>query len=139
MIPFAPTIGQLKSAGFAHAEGVLEFVGLIEAPIISPALFVVPERETAQPNRLASGAHDQKISETFTVVLVVKSARLAGAVSEELQGYVTRIEEALIGWSHPDASGPCEYSGARLMSAEAHRVAWAMSFSVSRHFRKVSQ
>lgn len=139
MIPVGPTVERLKSAGFAHVEGVLEFAALTAPPRLSPALFVVPERETAQPNRLGSGGHDQKISETFAVVLVVRTERNADAVSEALQEHSSQIEQALIGWSHPGASGPCEYTGARLMSAEPHHVAWAMSFSVSRHFRKVSQ
>lgn len=139
MIPFAPTIARLKEGGFAHVEGAVEFAGLTEPPRVSPALFLVPEREAAQPNRLGSGGHDQKISETFSVVLVVRTERKLSAVSEVLQEHVEKVEQLLIGWKHPDASGLCDYVGGRLLSAEAHRVAWAMSFSVSRHFRKVSQ
>lgn len=139
MIAFAPTIARLKAAGFGHVEGVLEFLGLEQAPRVSPALFLVPERESAQPNRLGAGGHDQKITEVFSVILIVNSTRKAGDTSEVLQEHVKNIEDAIIGWKHPDASGACEYISARLMSVEAHRIAWAISFSVSRHFRKVSQ
>lgn len=139
MIAFRPIIERLKDAGFAHVEGLLEFAALTTPPRISPALFLVPEREAAQPNRLGAGGHDQKITEAFSVILVVRTERKADAISEALQEHSAQIEAALIGWQHPEASTPCEYSGARLMSAEAHHVAWAMSFSVSRHFRKVSQ
>ena len=139
MIAFAPTIAQLKAAGFAHVEGALEFVGLEQAPRISPALFILPERENAQPNKLGAGGHDQKITEAFSIVLIVNAVRKTGDASELLQEHIGKIEQAIIGWKHPDAAAPCEYAGARLMSAEGHRIAWAISFTVSRHFRKVSQ
>lgn len=139
MIAFGPIITLLKAAGFAHAEGALEFIGLEQAPRISPALFILPEREAAQPNRLGAGGHDQKITEAFSIVLIVKAERRTGEPSELLQEHVSRIEQAIIGWKHPEASSPCEYSGARVLSVEAHHVAWAMSFTCSRHFRKVSQ
>lgn len=139
MIAFAPIVDRLKEAGFSHVEGLLEFAALSTPPRLSPALFLVPEREAAQPNRLGAGGHDQKINETFSVVLVVRTERKADAISDALQQHAAQIEAALIGWKHPDATAPCEYASARLMSAEAHHVAWAMSFSVSRHFRKVSQ
>lgn len=139
MIAFRPIIDLLKDAGFAHVEGLLEFAALTTPPRLSPALFLVPERETAQPNRLGAGGHDQRITEGFSVILVVNSARKTGAVSEDLQEHSARVEQALIGWMHPEATTPCEYAGARLMSAEAHHAVWSMSFTVSRHFRKVSQ
>jgi len=139
MIAQAPIVAQLIAADFAHVEGVLEFAGLTDAPRVSPALYVVPERESAAPNRMGAGAIDQKVTEAFSIVVVVLSARRPGAVNEALTEAAGRIETALIGWKHPDASSPCELAGARLLSVDGQRVAWAMSFSVSRHFRKVSQ
>lgn len=139
MMEFAPTIAQLKGAGFASVEGVLEFAGLQAAPRLSPALFVVPERESAAPNRIASGVIDQKVTEVISVVLVVAAQRREGAAGEELQIHTGRIEQAMVGWRHPDASSPCEYAGGRLLSAEGQRVAWVMSFSACRHIRKESQ
>lgn len=138
MIGFAPTIARLRAAGFASVDGVLEFAGLSEAPRASPALFLVPESESAAANRMA-GVVDQKVTERFAVVLVVATARATRTVSEALQQHGKAIEEALVGWVHPDASGPCEMAGARLLSTEGQRVAWAISFSVSRHIRRQSQ
>ena len=134
MIAFAPIVARLKAHGFASVEGVLEFAGLVEAPRFSPALFIVPERESAQPNRM-SGVVDQKVTEIFAVVLVVATARAAKAASEALQEHSSAIEQALVGWTHPAASGPCEMVGSRLLSTEGQRVAWAISFSTSRHIR----
>lgn len=138
MMGFAPTVARLKEAGFASVEGVLEFAAQIEPPRMSPALFVVPERDTAQPNRMA-GVHDQKVTETFSVVLVVVGARRAATVSEELSLHAEAVMRSLAGWRHPEASGACDYVGGRLLSAEGQRVAWAISFSASRHIRKESQ
>ena len=139
MIAQTPIVAHLLAADFAHVEGVLEFVGLAEAPRVSPALFVAPERESAAPNRMGAGVVDQKITEIFNVIVVVLAARRPGKVNEALTEATGRIEEALGGWKHPDASSPCELVGGRLLSVDGQRVAWAMSFSVSRHFRKVSQ
>lgn len=139
MIGQAAIIARLKAAGFAHVEGLLEFAGLDEAPRMSPALYVVAERGTGAPNRMGSGVVDQKITETFSVVVVVQATRLASGASDALKEHCDAVERALIGWVHPEASGPCEYASARLLSAEGHRVAWAISLSVSRHFRGVSQ
>lgn len=138
MIAFAPIVARLKDAGFASVEGVLEFVALAEAPRLSPALFVVPERDSAAPNRMA-GVHDQRVTETFSIVLVLAGARLAGRVSDELKQHADTIVERLAGWRHPDAGGPCEYVGGRLVSTAGLRVAWAISFNSPRHIRKESQ
>lgn len=138
MIALAPTVERLKEAGFAHVEGLLEFVGLEQAPRISPALYVVPERETAQPNRM-SGVIDQKVAETFSVILVVAAARRAEKVAEDLKLHCDAVENAMVGWKHPEAKGACEFAGSRLLSVDGQRACWAMSFSASRHIRRESQ
>lgn len=139
MISFEPTIARLKDAGFAHVEGLLEMVSLAEAPRVSPALFIVPERGGASPNSLGAGAIDQKVTETFSVVLVLEAVRRVGGTSEALQENTKKVMDALLGWQHPEASKPCEFAGERLVSAQGRQVLWAMSFTTSRHIRKVSQ
>lgn len=139
MISFAPTIARLKDAGFAHVEGLLEMVSLTEVPRVSPALFIVPERGAAQPNSLGAGGIDQKVTETFSVVLVEDAARRVAGVSEALQVDTKKVMDALLGWMHPETTKPCEFAGERLVSTEGRQVVWAMSFSTSRHIRRVSQ
>lgn len=139
MIAFGPIVAALKSAGFAYVEGVLEMAALIEAPRVSPALFIVPERNAARPNSLGAGAVDQRVTETFSVVLIVQITQRNPTVSEDLVLHSKRIEETLVGWKHPDASGVSEYVGGRLVSVDGPRVTWAMSFSLARHIRKTSQ
>lgn len=139
MISFKPTIARLQEAGFAHVEGLLEMAALTEAPRISPALFIVPERSTAAANSLGANAVDQKVTETFTVVIALQAVRLVGGTSEELQEHAAKVMDALLGWQHPEASRPCEFAGERLMSLQGRQVSWGMSFMTSRHIRKVSQ
>lgn len=139
MLRQQPIVDRLIAAGFASVQGVLEFAGLNEAPRLSPALFVVPRRMSAQPNRMGAGVIDQKLGETFQVILVVKSARRPGVVADDLHDHCTAIETALTGWRHPDCNAPCELVGGDLMSLEGQRVAWSISFNASRHLRKESQ
>jgi hypothetical protein len=138
MIAFAPTVARLKTVGFLSVDGLLEMVAFADAPRADPALFVVPEREAAQPNRM-SGVVDQKVIETFSVVIVVKGARRADTVSELLKVHCDKVVDAIVGWTHPEAKSPCEYAGGRLVSMEGPQVAWAVSFTSSRHIRKESQ
>lgn len=139
MLRQQPIVDRLAAAGFASVQGVLEFAALSEAPRMSPALFVVPRRMSAAPNRMGAGVIDQKLGEAFQVVLVVNSTRLAAKVSDDLHVHCSAIETALTGWRHPDCSGPCELAGGELLSVEGQRVAWAISFNASRHLRKESQ
>ena len=116
MLRQQPIVDRLIAAGFASVQGVLEFAGLNEAPRLSPSLFVVPRRMSAQPNRMG-----------------------AGVVADDLHDHCTAIETALTGWRHPDCNAPCELAGGDLMSLEGQRVAWSISFNASRHLRKESQ
>ncbi len=136
MIRATPITDRLKAAGFKHAEGILELATQTEPPRISPALFVMPEREAGQPNRLGTGVMDQKVVETFAVAIVVEGARLQGKVGEDLAEHTRAVEDALIGWTHPDASGPCEFAGSRLVGVDRGKVTWAVFFTASRHIRK---
>ncbi|SCW56214.1 hypothetical protein SAMN02927924_01370 [Sphingobium faniae] len=138
MMAQQPIVDRLKQSGLKPVEGALEFAGLTEAPRVTPSYFVVPEREAAQPNRM-SGVIDQKVTETFSVVMIIGSARRAETVSEGLKRSADQVVDALVGWRHPEASGPCEFSGGRLVSVEGQQVIWALSFTASRHIRKESQ
>lgn len=139
MIDADPIIAQLVKAGFKQVQGVLEWAGLKVAPAHSPALFVIPDSDSAADNELV-GVHDQKIAEKFRVILVLKpAARVEGKPSRQLKIEVDRIRDAIAGWQHPDASKPCNYAGSRLLSADGWGVACAVDFRTSWRFRKGNQ
>ncbi|WP_289145037.1 hypothetical protein [uncultured Sphingobium sp.] len=140
MIAQGPIVNQLMGyAGFRSVKGVLEWAGLTESPRAVPALFVVPQGDTGQPNRM-SGVIDQKVDETFGVVVIVEGRPRAGdEVDDGLKREVDRVIDAMVGWTHPEAGRPTEYGGGRLLSADGYRVAWMLTFKTSSHIRKQSQ
>lgn len=130
-----PIVDRLKEAGCKRVYGALEFAGLKDRPDHLPAFFVVPEGWTATPNQLA-GAHDQRTSESFGVVIMLHEApRRDDAVSEELETEERRVIDALAGWTHPDASRACDAAGGRLLSVSGSTLSWMVSFRTSRHIR----
>jgi hypothetical protein len=134
-----PIIDQLSDLGFVTLQGALEFAGLRNVPGRMPACFVVPQSDTAAANRYASGAIDQKVTETWAVVIILDSARRAGAtkISEDLQDWRDRIFGKLVGWKHPDASDVATYAGGSLLSVDGTALVWSMSFRAPYHIRKV--
>lgn len=136
MITLSPIVEQLKEGGFANVEGVLEFAGLTAAPRAPLSLFVVPDGERAQPNRM-SGVVDQKVSHAVAIVIMLRSgARQPGAVSDELAETVTRLCKIMLGWKHPEAGGRWEYGGGNLMSVEPGVVVWSIGFTAPYHLRQ---
>lgn len=135
----APIIAQLRPLGFKTLGGAMEFAALRTAPGRLPAAYVVPESDDAAANRYASGAVDQRVTETWSIVVVLDAARRAGAeaISEELEDWRQAICAALIGWTHPEASNVTEYAGGRLLSADGTTLAWALRFRAPYHLRKV--
>lgn len=136
MIALSPTVTQLKGAGFRNVDGVLEYAGLRDAPRALPALYVVPQAESASPNR-TNGIVDQRVVAAFMVVLVLSgTVRATDKASEELKLHADAIADALVGWKHPEASGPTEYAGGSLLLAEGNVVAWGLRFTAPYHIRK---
>lgn len=136
MISAAPIIAQLKLAGYNNAESVIEWAALDTPPLFSPAIYVVLDDETAGENRM-SGVTDQRVRANFRVIIVVRAqARRSEAQSELLEREIRQIRSALMGWTHPEAAGPTEYAGGRLLSADGQRVAWAVQFRANYHLRK---
>jgi len=134
-----PIIDQLSDLGLVKIEGALEFAALAKLPGRLPAAFVVPQSETAEPNRYASGAVDQKVTETWAVMLMLDASRRAGAtkISEELQEWRDRILGKLVGWKHPDASDVATYAGGAFVSVDGTTLTWSMGFRAPYHIRKV--
>lgn len=136
MITAQPIVDRLEEKGFSKVAGVLEWAGLKAAPAHSPALFVIPDRETARPNEMI-GVHDQRVARMFRVVIVVKpSFRVEGGPSRELEEQIVQVIDALTGWRHPASSGPCDYAGGRLIAADGWGVAWAVDFTTAWRLRK---
>lgn len=131
-----PIVDQLRAAGAKSVEGVIEFAGQTNAPAASPAYFVIPIRESAEPNAYA-GARDQKVTTGFGVVIAIEGqARRRESISEALVEACKLAGDALIGWTHPQASSPTDYAGGELLSTANGVVTWLMRFATRYHERK---
>lgn len=137
MIAAQPIVERLKAADCKHVEGLIEFAGLKGAPAFSPAHFVIPARDVAPRDSEMTGVHDQRVIAQFRVVIVMKlAARVEGGPSKQLEVEERRVIDALVGWSHPDGSGPVNYAGGSLLSADGWGVAWAVDFRTAWRLRK---
>lgn len=137
-LSLGPIVEQLVKAGLKRVDGVLEFAAQTSAPAQLPAHFVVPTGEQAGDNRTAGG-RDQRVLATFSVMAVLAAtARQSSGPSEALREATTTIKNALTGWTHPGASGPTDYVGGRMVSADGSTVVWAVQFRCPYHLRKAS-
>lgn len=137
-IRLTPIVEQLRRAGAKSVDGLLEFSKQATAPRLLPAYFVVPTRETASPNNL-SGGRDQKVDVGFSVIIVLEGRqRRADLVAEDLAEAITFVTDALVGWTHPQASKPTDYAGGELLSADGTTVEWRVGFTARYHLRKAS-
>ena len=134
-----PIIDELRALGFRQTGGVLEYAALQGVPGALPAAYVVPQGETAGPNRLGAGATDQRVEWGFAVVVILEAnARRPEAVNEQLEERTDAVKRRLTGWQHPDASGPTTFTDGQLVGAGANAVSWAVRFRCPYHLRKTS-
>lgn len=139
MIALAPFVERLKAAGFKHVEGELALAKVDGPPAADQALFVVSEGETAEPNRM-SGVIDQAITERIAVVAVVRAgARHKEGTSDAVRDAVNRVVDALIGWTHPEASAPLTYTGRETLSVGGALVSTAVRFTTRSHLRRTPE
>lgn len=140
MIAQEPIAERLRSeGGFRHVDGVIEWAGLTDVPRALPAAFVVPDNDSASENRL-NGVIDQKVGETFGVIVVVAGQAARGSKpSEELKTQTDAARDALLGWTHPETSRPTEYAGGRLIEAGGGIVAWMVRMRTGFHLRRTPE
>lgn len=75
--------------------------------------FVIPYRERAGENQLASGAHRQLVVIQFLVAFIVRrhNDALGSLRAAEFDSLKADIEDALAGWQPRDGFDPCELVG----------------------------
>lgn len=139
-LALTPIVEQLRAAGLRNVDGLLEFSAQVEAPRALPAYFVVPTAETARGDANDRvGALDQKVTAGFSVMTVLEAARRhKDGVHEDLKIETGKVVDALLGWTHPEASGRCSFAGGRLASADGRTVVWETRFTSPYHLRKAS-
>lgn len=137
MLALTPIAERLRAAGARNVAGLLEFSAQTELPRALPAHFVVPTGESANGN-VVSGAHEQRVEVTFSVIVVLDAAaRRTDVIAEDLKTSVDLVRGAIAAWMHPQAAAPTDYAGGRLVSADRSTVVWEVRFRSRYHVRKV--
>ncbi|PZO64602.1 MAG: hypothetical protein DI498_10975 [Paracoccus denitrificans] len=104
-------------------DALAEIVGRLE----SGAVIIVPWRERASANPLASGGFRQHIAVQFLAGVVIRTFDQMMGEERALQfdEHRRRLERALAGWSPPAAVSPCQ-----LVDAESSPVSTGVSIFV---------
>lgn len=136
----APIVQRLKDQKLGRVYGALELANLTKQPVQLPARFVVPTQWDARPNSLdGATAVSQQTLDQFTIVHMIPGRPLAeDKVSDELHDMEEGTIQAILGWTHPDASRACEAVGGRYLSVNGTALCWATTFRTASQIRKVS-
>lgn len=135
----APIVERLEGVIRRPIESVVDLAMLGErGPNFLPAIFVAPDSETPTAPRQLAGIHDQTLSCTFVVVVMVGgNSADAARIAAELQALNQDIEDRLVGWAHPDAGGEATaHAGSTLLAIAGGRVEWAIKFTTQRRIRR---
>jgi hypothetical protein len=131
-----PIINRLDPLGFKTLGGAMEYAELKTLPGRLPAAFVVPQSKSASPSARV-GVIDQKVSALFAVVIILPATRAGNRlVATDLEDFEAAVVNALVGWTHPDATLPTEFADAAVLSVDGTAFTWAIRFRTSYHIRK---
>lgn len=112
--------------------GTLIKVDPDKPPAQTPAAYVIPSRDQAEPNRHATGRHSQPFHELFGVLLIHRHPGGEDRAVLELEAHKSAIRLALMGWVPGPGYGAVDYvSGALVHVGEGGELWWLMQFSTS--------
>ncbi|GIX33423.1 MAG: hypothetical protein KatS3mg125_1379 [Lysobacterales bacterium] len=119
-VPLLRTVGGVAEAAAAQ-RGSLQ--GL-------PAAFVMLEEESASPTFGSSGAHLQRVSVRFAVLLAARNARdaLGQALAETAGELAGELRRALVGWMPSTALTAIEFRQGRLLSFDDAVIWWQETY-----------
>ena len=135
----SPVITRLRAqlTGFKSVGGAAELDAAASIAPATPSAFVMPLAETAEAPSLA-GIHDQRIEQSFAVVIVLANRRDAtgAAAAQDLHALRMQVRAALLGWV-PDASNgeTVAFTSGRLIRLDDGRLWWSDEFRVYTDYR----
>lgn len=103
----APGLAAIEIA--EDIDAMADRAGLVE----SGSVIVMPLRERADPNSLASGGHRQLVTEQFLTGIVIRQYDDAMGASRAMafDTFKASVEAALAGWQPADHVLPCSLVG----------------------------
>ena len=132
-------IDRLKAtlAGFKDIGGAADLGAAMAGAVVVPAAYVVPLADSAQPSQL-TGVHEQLVTQSFGVILVVSNRRDAkgAAALGELAPLRLQVRAALTGWAPTTEGLPVEMAGGRLLNLDGDgRLWWSDEFILKTYYR----
>lgn len=133
-----PVEALLAEAGLPRIGQTGSLVSLRERPPqFFPATIILPDRETPQTPARRTGIYDQDVLVDFMVAVLVGGSMTEDRIEAERRRLAALVEDAVIGWVHPDAGGTAtQYQGARLLPVDGRGLGWGMVFRTRRRIRK---
>jgi hypothetical protein len=128
---------QAQLTGFAAIAGSASVDQAIETAPNTPAAYVVPLAETAEPSPLI-GVLVQRLTQEFCVVLVIANLRDAtgAAAAVDLAAKRQALRAVLLGWVPDAATGEAvEFVGGALLDFREARLWWRDVFRVVTYYR----
>ena len=124
----------------SRVEGAAELAALMgsnEMPQATPAAYVVPLGFDAGPQRDATGIHEQMVTESFGVVIVIDYAGDAtgAAALPEIEDMVEAVRAALKGWQPVSAIDALSLRRGRLVDLRNGTVFYQLDVSLTQNDR----
>jgi hypothetical protein len=110
-------------------DALTERAGLVD----SGSVIVMPWRERAGEQALATGGHRQRVETQFAVGIVIRhyDHMMGGDRAVQFDGYKTAVEQLLAGWCPPDAE-PCELIGGESSPVEKGVSIYVQTWATAR-------
>lgn len=136
MIDLASIVEQLDGELFKQVDlagGLDEAVKNARGVPQSPAAFVLPLRDVAQPNRYSAGAHAQQVASEFGVLIGVRNLAASnyGRAIDELKEAREAAFGALVGWQPDGADDAIEFRRGSLRGLSNGVLWWLDEFGTS--------
>ncbi len=125
--------------GIKSVHSALEFDRVLKYPSALPAIFVIPTGRTMEANQYATEQVLQRDTREVMVTIAVKSLsdRRGGSAAEAIEAFITKIDNALVGWQPTDAVGPVTASNGTLQDISGGIYFWRLSYDVPFWVRNV--
>lgn len=128
-----------------RVEGAMEFAALLKTdtlPQTTPHAFIIPLGATAGPNTLSTGAHMQRLTERFGVMLVLNAPAdpKARRLQVRLETLIDDVVQALTGFTSDADHDPFEFKSGELTSLNPKYgvVFYELQFETQSYIRKVN-
>lgn len=136
-----PIADQLRTVvtDFRKVAGAANFAAAQEDLKATPAGYVVPLADNAQPNTVLGYSVEQHVIERFGVILAVSNARdvRGDAVNAPLEHLRKNVIQALLGFQPAADYDPIQYGGGQLLALDVTTLWWRVDFITGYYERKI--